>query len=279
MILRRIKHILLRSDAFIEFRYSPPILRLLLFLRPSVKAKLKAQKEFYSGFLRNLKWGTHVAFDIGANEGFITEIFLKKQLSVVAVEPDPRNIAILTRRFGENEKFHLLPYAAASNSGTGEFYLQKKGTAFSTVNPKWKQLIEKGKYRFHHSYNEVPLNVQLITVDVLIQVYGSPSFIKIDVEGYETEVMKGLSHKIPIIIFEANLPEFIVETQECIDRLHEIDNEVVFNYSVSFKTAQKKFLGYSEFKRELAQIREPSIDIISIMSNYAEFYEQYPPNY
>jgi len=51
---------------------------------------------------------------------------------------------------------------------------------------------------------------------MLIEDYGVPSFIKIDVEGFEYEVIKGLSHPVKFISFEFT-PEYIESSIKIID--------------------------------------------------------------
>ena len=259
-----------------NLRYSQPIIKLFFLLKPKVNEKIRSQRLYYLQFLKKLKPGNHLAFDVGANEGFVTEIFLDLKIKVIAVEPDPRNIAILSRRFSRNNLFNLYPAAAGSQPDTGKFYLQKSGTAFSTLNPKWKQLIEKGNYRFHSSYNEHILNVNVVTIDELIRKNGLPSFVKIDVEGYESNVIAGISQNIPLLAFEANLPEFIDETISCIEHLHQVDSNILFNYSASFSFGLATFVGYHDFKNVLRTIKDCCVDIICVMSNYTDYYSAMP---
>jgi hypothetical protein len=66
----------------------------------------------------------------------------------------------------------------------------------------------------------------------LIEKYGIPQFIKIDVEGYELEVLKGLSHPINAISFEYTVPEQAEKLVTCIKRIEELDGKTLFNYSI-----------------------------------------------
>ncbi len=61
-------------------------------------------------------------------------------------------------------------------------------------------------------------SVEVTTLDALIRTHGTPRFIKIDVEGYEAEVLAGLSRPVGLIAIEA-LPETPDITRAAIARL------------------------------------------------------------
>jgi hypothetical protein len=64
----------------------------------------------------------------------------------------------------------------------------------------------------------------------LIEQYGLPVFCKIDVEGFEKEVLSGLTKQIPCISFEF-CREFFDDARECINRLLSI-GQYKFNCSI-----------------------------------------------
>ena len=72
--------------------------------------------------------------------------------------------------------------------------------------------------------------VKLTTLDRLIARYGRPLFCKIDVEGFEFSVLKGLSQPITYISFEFTR-EFFGDAKNCIDHLLCI-GPAVFNVSM-----------------------------------------------
>ena len=44
--------------------------------------------------------------------------------------------------------------------------------------------------------------VPVTTLDALIERHGVPSFVKVDAEGFEEEVLQGLSRSIKALSFE-----------------------------------------------------------------------------
>jgi hypothetical protein len=69
------------------------------------------------------------------------------------------------------------------------------------------------------------------TLDRLIELHGKPCFIKIDVEGYECEVVKGLSQSVGTLSIEFT-PEIPDPTLRCIDHLAGL-GDVRLNYAVA----------------------------------------------
>lgn len=227
--------------------------------RSADAAMLARQRAFYQ---RLGKVGG-LAFDIGANEGFVSEALLDAGLEVVAVEPDERNIRVLEARFGRNGAFHLFKGAVGEDDRARRMFVQEGGSALSTMSEKWRGLVERGEGRLHDVYSESAEVVAMTTLDALIGQYGSPGLVKIDVEGYEEAVMRGLSHKVPLLVFEANLPEFMDETVRCLRRLHAIDAGVRFGYAHDFRVVVEAEMGLDAFLSVLARVEESSIDVIA----------------
>lgn len=61
---------------------------------------------------------------------------------------------------------------------------------------------------------------------------GQLFFVKIDVEGYEPHVLRGLRRLVPYLSFEVNLPEFKQEGLECVEQLANIAAAGRFNYAI-----------------------------------------------
>jgi hypothetical protein len=72
--------------------------------------------------------------------------------------------------------------------------------------------------------------VDVSTLDALVAEFGVPSFTKIDVEGYEFEVLRGLTQALPALSLEFT-PEHLEATERCVRRLDDL-GRYAFNYSL-----------------------------------------------
>ena len=140
------------------------------------------QKLFHSQEIK----GT--VFDIGANLGFTVQAFLAAGAErVIAVEPDPYNLEIMKHKFGRNSRVTIIAAAISHRKGKVDLWLHKRDSALHTLEHKWQQAVGNDEYA-------EGISVQAETLDELIRNFGKPSFIKIDVEGHELMVLRGLSH-------------------------------------------------------------------------------------
>ena len=96
------------------------------------------------------------------------------------------------------------------------------------------------------SIDQYPLQAKFYrsiqNVDNLIHKFGIPDFIKIDVEGHELSVIKGLSKAVQMIAFEANLPDAIDDTIECLDVIYSLSPKYNFNYGFDVGVESKDWL-------------------------------------
>ena len=126
-------------------------------------------------------------YDIGANIGYVT-LSLAKRVGphghVFAFEPVPKNIEFLRRTLEANRltTVKLLEAAASNASGDAVIRMTENLSTPSLVwhrkNPASKELI-----------------IKTVVVDALVEAgeIPRPSFVKIDVEGYEPPVCEGMA--------------------------------------------------------------------------------------
>lgn len=204
---------------------STSIYRRALPLRRLVRARRNRWRgqRFYSQFIRP----NDLCFDVGANIGQRSDIFLRLGARVVAVEPVAEAVAVLRQRFSTAAQLTILETALGAQDGEATLYACDP-TVLSTLADDWLALTERTG-RFPKRQIVVQRKTPVTTLDRLIQRYGTPAFIKIDVEGYELEVFEGLSSPVAALSFEF-LAENLEKTAECLERLTELGAESA-NYS------------------------------------------------
>lgn len=157
-------------------------------------------------------------FDIGAHKGNKTFFYLHALDAhlVVAVEPQLDCVQILQDKFGKNSKVAILPMAIANKKGVIPFLVNSSATELSTAAEDWQT------GRFKRSVWNAPIEVHSTTLDALIEEYGIPDYCKIDVEGYELNVLQGLTQPVPILSFEFASEFLDKKTEPCLQYLHHL---------------------------------------------------------
>ena len=168
-----------------------------------------------------------LVYDIGANTGRKTDIFLNRGAKVVCIEPHPDCYNSLVQKYQNNPNVNLVNIALTDYEGTAILKLTD-ATTISTLSEKFIAKTKKERFS-EFSWNR-SVEVKTNTLDSIISQYGLPSFCKIDVEGGEVAVLKGLTKSIQSIAFEFT-PELCDNAEDCIRRLIEINDKYRFNYS------------------------------------------------
>ena len=169
-----------------------------------------------------------LCFDIGANVGNKAETFLSYSDKVICVEPQPNCASKITNRFANNPNVVVVNKGCGPMIGKSVLFISNQYNTLSTMSEKFIETTKKE--RFNGVSWDSSIEVDVTTLDTLIAEHGLPHFCKIDIEGYEPEVLKGLSQAIPYVSVEFT-PELKEKTFECIDILLKIDGNYVFNYS------------------------------------------------
>ena len=171
-----------------------------------------------------------LVFDIGAHLGNRTRAFAALGCRVVAVEPQPHVARMLRRLVGRRGRVQVIENAVARATGRVTLDVSERTPTVSTVSSDWRAARAQDPDFATVSWNR-SVTVAATTLDALIGEHGYPSFIKIDVEGAELEVLLGLSQPVPAVSFEF-LPAALDAAERCCARLAAL-GPYRFNWSMA----------------------------------------------
>ncbi|MGI5520365.1 FkbM family methyltransferase [Micromonospora sp. CA-259024] len=168
---------------------------------------------FYSRFVTS----GDLVFDIGSHVGDHIGSFRRLGARVVAVEPQPLCLRVLRAIYADDDQVTLLEAACGAVPGSTRFHINSANPTVSTASSDFVRAA-KGAGGWESEVWDSAIEVPVVTVDALIDQYGMPAFTKIDVEGFEDEVLAGLSRPLPALSFEFTTIARAV-ADRCLDRL------------------------------------------------------------
>jgi FkbM family methyltransferase len=184
---------------------------LMIYHNPVIARPLR---QFYRDLLRP----GDLAFDIGAHVGNRARAMRSAGARVVALEPQAPFSAFL--RLTLPRDIRLVEAAAGGAETLAQMAVSSRHPTVSSLKSGFVK--EAGAAPgFEHVRWDSAQQVQVTTLDSLIAQEGLPRYIKIDVEGYELEVLSGLSQPVDYISVEY-LPGLPGLTLSVIDRLLEL---------------------------------------------------------
>ena len=205
--------------------------------------------KFYRQFVKP----GQLVFDVGANMGNRSKIFLELGARVVAFEPQPYCATFLATAFHGNPRYTLLTSALSNQETQLTMHLSKTHT-LSTIDEDWLNRMHEGG-RFQDQKWDKHIAVRTTTLDQAIDEHGLPGFIKIDVEGHELNVVQGLSRPVRHLSLEF-ASESLDRTFLCLDHLDSIGT---YRYGLSFSEsmcmADTGWLDSAALKRHLLDAR------------------------
>ena len=161
------------------------------------KPRGRAMDALYGRFLKP----GDLAFDVGAHVGDRVASFRRLGACAVAVEPQPALARTLRILFALDRGVTVERLAVGGKEGEIELRLNLRNPTVATASDE-----------FIHAAGGAPgwegqrwtksVRVPMTTLDALIARHGEPRFVKIDVEGFEDEVLAGLSRPLQALSLE-----------------------------------------------------------------------------
>lgn len=224
----------------------PPLLRRALTRGERRRAEIERFRALY----RHFAGEGELCFDVGANLGNRVRCFRALGCPVIAVEPQSFCLRALAKEFGGDDKVKILPVALGAAPGTAKLKTSKVHV-LSTLSPSFiEKTRESGRFAGVAWSGEEEVKVS--TLDALIAEHGMPRFVKIDVEGFESEVLAGLSQAVPGLSFEWS-PEIPDNAVACIERLGSLGNyEYNYSWGESMRLARPQWLAPEAMLRVIA---------------------------
>jgi FkbM family methyltransferase len=156
-----------------------------------------AMDRLYGRFVRR----GDLVFDIGAHVGDRIAAFRRLGARVIAVEPQPALIKTLKILYGRDRTVVIEPVAVGAAAGKVTLQLNLDNPTISTVSDAFVRAARHAGGWQGEVWGK-RVCVPMTTLDDLIARHGAPSFIKIDVEGLEAEVLAGLARPVAALSFE-----------------------------------------------------------------------------
>ncbi len=142
-----------------------------------------------------------LVFDVGAHVGDRIGSFRRLGARVVAVEPQPALARTLRMLHGLKREVRIEQAAVGRSIGEIELRLNVLNPTISTASEDF--ILAAGDAQgWQGEIWDRTIGVPMTTLDALIAKHGIPSFIKIDVEGFEAEALAGLSKPVAALSFE-----------------------------------------------------------------------------
>ena len=170
----------------------------------------KKMKDFYGSVLQP----GALVFDIGANVGVLSAVFASLGAKVVALEPNADCVRHIQLSYADKQ-IEVIQAAVGAKNGLTVLNVSDRIDVRSSVSDDWMKTMGGQDESYRGIWTRKTF-VPIVTLDSLIELFGMPQFIKIDVEGYEEKVLSGLSEQPPLLSFEFTAA-FLAPAMRCLD--------------------------------------------------------------
>lgn len=181
-----------------------------------------------------------LAFDIGAHVGDRISSFRRLGARVVACEPQPLAMRALRLIHGRDPEVTLVGAACGETEGTLRLHVNMANPTVSTGSSLFVADARAAAGWEGQTWDGT-LDVRCTTLDRLIALHGAPAFVKIDVEGLEDAVLRGVSQPLRALSFEFTTIQRGVALR-CLEGL-----ETLGNYGFDLAIGESQQLAFGRF--------------------------------
>jgi len=201
-------------------------------------------RTFYAPFVRR----GDLVFDVGAHFGKYAECFTSLGATVIAIEPNPSCCDSL-RRLARSRDIHVENCAVGDQPGKLKLHICVEYPSLSTVTNEWYEAAHNSPLQHRSAHWQEPIEVDVVTLDQLAARYGLPAFVKIDVEGFDDHVLRGMSFQPRALSFEFNR-EVPQVAQRCFEA-PVLATGYEFNYTYGTKLSSGQWMDAKELRSQI----------------------------
>ena len=205
-LLKKLSNKILRFLVEIIVKYLPDKFGELLEFKLAIKQGKWANYNIRDEVKRSLNllgYPPSVFVDIGAHEGNYTKELLEIYPQTIChlFEPSKKNNTSLNETFSNRENIFIHPYCLSDSNSIGKFYSDQDGSQLGSLIKRY--FVKEANVNFE--FSEEVIIKRFDEYWLQENLPEKIDFIKIDVEGYEMNVLKGIGElieNISLIQFE-----------------------------------------------------------------------------
>lgn len=146
----------------------------------------------------------NLIFDVGFHEACDTEFYLRKGFRVVAIDANPMLCEKARERlvdYIESGRLHILNFGISESDKVEDFIINFDKSDWSSFVPTFG----------HRTGNTKIVPVQCKPLDYFLEMFGTPYYLKVDIEGYDytcVAALQGRSSLPKFVSVEATVEDF-----------------------------------------------------------------------